>query len=178
MFLLATVVADDLAQNFASLTDSAGNIGGIDFGGWEETRVVLSPLVFQATLSLLFLPSLFVGGLAILGPREIWRKECGLVLSLSFLGWLVSRIPSGGGLGLGYSSMSGAITSWAMLIHLSKDGERLEAINCFLRLVRPNCLASSRIIPSLGLDRRLTPFSKELNEVGLSGALSASNLMD
>ena len=57
----------------------------------------------------------------------------GVVLSLNFLGRLVSRIPSrqglgfgtlegvvlripsGQGLGLGYGSMSRAITSWAML---------------------------------------------------------------
>ena len=35
-----------------------------------------------------------------------------------------------------------------MLIHLSEDGGRLEAIDRFFRLVRPNCLAPSRIVPS------------------------------
>ena len=82
------------------LASHADNVGGIDISVWGRTRLVLSPLVFQATLSLLLLPSCLVKGLAILGTQgisvqEVWR----LVLSLNFLGRLVSRIPSGGGEG-------------------------------------------------------------------------------
>ena len=132
MTFLVTVEIGDMTQVLAS---RASNVGGIGLGGWEGTRIVLSPLVFQAMLSLLLLPSLLVGGLAILGLQKMWRKECGLVLSMSFLRRLVSRIssqqswgfgnlegvvsrmPSGGGLGLGHSSMSEAITSWEILIY-------------------------------------------------------------
>ena len=79
------------------LASRAGNVGGIDIGGWGGTRVVSSPLVFQATFSPLLLPSFLVGGLAILGPRGMWvRGVWGLVLSLfGGGGGLVSRIPSG-----------------------------------------------------------------------------------
>ena len=49
------------------------------------------------------------------------------------------------------------------LTQFSEDGS-LEAINCFLRLVRPNCLVSSYIVPS---EPGLESFSKESNEVGL-----------
>ena len=78
--LLVTVETSDMTQVLAS---RAGNVGGIDIGGWGRTRVVLSPLVFQATLSLLLLPSFLVRGLAILRTREMWVREVwGLVLSL------------------------------------------------------------------------------------------------
>ena len=51
-----------------------------------------------------------------------------------------------------------------MLIHFSEDGERLEAIDRFFRLIRPNYLTPSRVVLSeLGLES----FSKESNEVGL-----------
>ena len=94
MTLLVTVETGDMTQVLAS---RAGNVGGIDIGGWDGTRVVLSPLVFQATLSLLLLLSLvLVGGLDILGTRGMWvRRVWGLVLSLfGGGGGLVSRIPS------------------------------------------------------------------------------------
>ena len=109
----------------------------------------------------------------LLVSQLLWdREECvckdyGLVLSLSFLGRLVLRIPSRRDLGLGHGSVSGAIPSWSILIYLSEDRGRLEAIYRFFRLVHPNCLVFFCIIPSLCLDRRLTSFSKESNEVGL-----------
>ena len=132
-------------------------------GGWEGIRVVSSPLVFQATLLLLLLPSLLVGGLAILGPL-VSRIPSRQGWGFGTLEGVLSRIPSGGGLGLGHSSVSGAIPQ-ETLIYLF-EYENLEAIDRFLRLVRPNCLAPSRMF-HLGLDRRLTSFSKESNEVGL-----------
>ena len=101
MTLLVTVETGGMTQVLAS---RAGNVGGMVIGGWEETRVVSSPLVFQATLALLFLPSLLVGGLAIFGPRGVW----GLVLGRSLFGRLVSRISSRQGLGL---SLVGEVVS-------------------------------------------------------------------
>ena len=50
-----------------ALASRAGNVGGMVIGGWEETRVVSSLLVFQAMWSLLFFPSLLVKGLVMLG---------------------------------------------------------------------------------------------------------------
>ena len=93
MTLLVRVETGDMTQVLAS---RAGNVGGIDIGGWDGTRVVLSPLVFQATLSLLLLPSSLVGGFAILGTREMCVQGVwGLVLSLfGGGGGLVSKIPS------------------------------------------------------------------------------------
>ena len=96
MFLLNVVEADDLAQSFASPTRSVGNIRAINIGGCEETRVISSPLMFQATLAFFFLPSLLVGGFTILRPRGVW----GLVLYRSLFGRLVSSISSQHGLGL------------------------------------------------------------------------------
>ena len=64
MTFLFTVETGGMTQ---ALTSRAGNVGGMVIGGWERTRVVSSPLVFQATLALFFLPSLLVGGLVILG---------------------------------------------------------------------------------------------------------------
>ena len=101
MTFLVTVETGNMTQVLAS---RAGNVGDIDLGGWDGTRVVSSPLVFQATLALLFLPSLLVGGLAILGPRGVW----GLVLGQSLFGRLVSRISSRQGLGL---SLVGEVVS-------------------------------------------------------------------
>lgn len=46
VFLLAIVVLGNLAQDFASPTKSVGNIGDISIGDWDETQVVLSPLMF------------------------------------------------------------------------------------------------------------------------------------
>ena len=48
-------------------------------------------------------------------------------LGLGLLGGIVSRIPSGWSLGLSHGSVGGTVTSWATLIHLSKDGRGLEA---------------------------------------------------
>ena len=50
-----------------------------------------------------------------------------------------------------------------MLTHISEDGS-LEAIDRFLQLVRPNCLAPSCVIPP---EPGLESFSKKPNEVGL-----------
>ena len=109
--------------------------------------------MFQTTLLLLLLPSLLVGGLAILGPlvsripsRQGWgfgtlegvlsRIPSGQGWGFGTLEGVLSRIPSGGGLGLGHSSVSGAIPQ-ETLIYLF-EYENLEAIDRFLRLVRPN----------------------------------------
>ena len=54
-----------------ALASRSSNVRGMVIGGWEGIRVVSSPLIFQGTLALLFLPSLLVGGLAILGPQEV-----------------------------------------------------------------------------------------------------------
>ena len=71
---LVTVETDDMTQVLASPTGNAGNVGGIDIGGWGGTSVVSGPLVFQATLFLLLFPNLLVGGLA---DRKDWgREEC------------------------------------------------------------------------------------------------------
>ena len=64
MSFLVTVETGDMTQVFAI---RAGNVGGIDIDDWDETKVVSSPLVFPATLFLLLLPNLLVGGLAIFG---------------------------------------------------------------------------------------------------------------
>ena len=64
MILLVTVETGDMTQVLAS---RAGNVGGMVMSGLEGTGVVSSPLVFQATLALLFLPSFLVRGLVILG---------------------------------------------------------------------------------------------------------------
>ena len=42
--LLVTVETGDMTQVFESPIGSAGNVGGIDLGGWDRTRV------FQARL--------------------------------------------------------------------------------------------------------------------------------
>ena len=93
MTLLVTIETRDMTQILAS---RVGNVWGIDIGVWGRTRVVSSPFVFQATSSLLLLPSFLVGGLAILGTQGMWvRGVWGLVLSLfGGGGGLVSRIPS------------------------------------------------------------------------------------
>ena len=44
---------------------------------------------------------------------------------------IILRIPSGGSLGLSHNSMSGTITLWTVLIHLSENGS-LKAISRFL----------------------------------------------
>ena len=69
MTLLVTIETGGMTQALAS---RAGNIEGIVIGGWGKTRIVSSPLVFQATLFLLLLSSFLVEGLAILGPRGVW----------------------------------------------------------------------------------------------------------
>ena len=43
MILLVTVETGDITQVLAS---RAGNVEGIDIGGWGKTRVVSSPLMF------------------------------------------------------------------------------------------------------------------------------------
>ena len=80
-----------MTQVLASPTGSAGRV---DTGGW----VGVLPSLLLMTMSLFLLPSFLIGGLAILGPREMSvRGVLGLVLSLNFLKRLVSRILSGGG---------------------------------------------------------------------------------
>ena len=69
MTFLVTVEASDMTQVLAS---RAGNVGGMDTGGWGGTRVVSSPLVFQTTLCLLHPPDFLVTVFAILEPREMW----------------------------------------------------------------------------------------------------------
>ena len=64
MILLVIVETGNMTQ---VLVSRAGNVGDIDLGGWGRTRVVLSLLVFQATLLLLFLPSFSVRGFSALG---------------------------------------------------------------------------------------------------------------
>ena len=44
--LLVTVETGDMTQVFESPIGSAGNVGGIDLGGWDRTKVVSSTLVF------------------------------------------------------------------------------------------------------------------------------------
>ena len=72
--LLVIVETGDMTQVLAS---RAGNIGRMVMGGWEETGVVSSPLVFQTTLALFFLPSLLVGGLVTLPHYSIWALTKG-----------------------------------------------------------------------------------------------------
>ena len=43
MTFFVTVETGDMTQVLAS---RAGNVGGIEIGGWDETKVVSSPLVF------------------------------------------------------------------------------------------------------------------------------------
>ena len=62
--------------------------------------------------------------------------------------------------------MSGTITSWAMLTHISEDGRRLEAINCIFN----QCVPTVELLPALfylDLNQGLGSFSNESNEVGL-----------
>ena len=46
MTLLVIVETDDMTQVFESPIGSAGNVRGIDLGGWDRTKVVSSMLVF------------------------------------------------------------------------------------------------------------------------------------
>ena len=86
MLFLVAVETSDIGWIPACSSGSAGGFG-----------VFLSLLVISATFLLFLLPSLLIGGLAILGLREIWvRGAWGLVLSL--FGRLVLRMPSGRGL--------------------------------------------------------------------------------
>ena len=58
--------------------------------------------------------------------------------------------------------------------HISEDGS-LEAIDRFLQLVRPNCLAPSNVVPS---EPGLESFSKKNQmRLGFSEAPSVSNLI-
>ena len=47
---LVTVETGDMTQVFESPIGSAGNVRGIDLGGWDRTKVVLSTLVFIESL--------------------------------------------------------------------------------------------------------------------------------
>ena len=72
----------------------------------------------MTTVFLFLLPSFFVGGPAILGPRRVWR----LVLSLFRKDrGLVERVLGRRGLAFGRGSMSETITSWAALSHVSDE---------------------------------------------------------
>ena len=83
MTLLVTVETGEMAQVLASRT---GYIGGMDTDGWGG--------VF---------PSLFGGFIPMISSRR--------GLGFGTLEGIASRIPSGGGLGLGHDSVSGAIIS-------------------------------------------------------------------
>ena len=48
--LLVTVKTGDMTRVFESAIGSAGNVGGIDLGGWDRTKVVSSTLVFIESL--------------------------------------------------------------------------------------------------------------------------------
>ena len=74
MTFLVTIETGDMTQVLAS---HAGNVGKMVMGGWEGTGVVSNPLVFQATLALLFLLSLLVGGLVTLPHYSIWALTKG-----------------------------------------------------------------------------------------------------
>lgn len=84
--------------------------------------------------------------------REL--RRFGLILSLSVLNgriWLVSRVPSAGGLRPDHGSICGAITSWTTLIHLAEDECRLEAsfcldVNRFLDQLIPAIKLSSTLV--------------------------------
>ena len=130
MSLLVTVVTCNQGGIFTIGRSSAGGgAGRINTSGWGgvlASLLSISPMLFF----FLLLPSLLVRGLAMFGPRGMW----GLVWGQSLLGRrLGSRIPGGrgGGLRLGYGSMSWAVTSGATLIDLSEDKGGLEAGFCF-----------------------------------------------
>ena len=79
----------------------------------------------------------------------VWG-EWGLVFSLNFFGWLILRIPGRRSLELGHSSISGAITLWAMLIHLSENGGRLEAGFCLsINRFFNQCVSTVKLSPAL-----------------------------
>ena len=50
MTLFVTVETGDVTQVFESPIGSANNVGGIDLGGWDRTKVVSSTLVFIESL--------------------------------------------------------------------------------------------------------------------------------
>ena len=77
----------------------------------------------------------------------MWMQQV-TELILSLLGVLILNITNSQGLEHGLVSISETITSWAMLIYFSEDGERLEAIDRFFRLMHPNCLATSNDVLS------------------------------
>lgn len=64
---MVTVKRDNMTQVFVSSTERASNIMSIGISDWDRTKVVLTVLVFHATLSLLLLLSFLVKNLAI--PR-------------------------------------------------------------------------------------------------------------
>ena len=78
MTFLITVEIDNMTQVLAS---HAANVGDIDLGSWGGTRVVSSPLVFQATLLFFLLLSFSVGGFSALGTI---RRGCFLSPGLRF----------------------------------------------------------------------------------------------
>ena len=117
MTLLVIVETGNMTQVLAS---RAGNVGGIDLGGWGGTKVVSSPLVFQATLLLPLLPSFSVGGF-----NALVMVRRGRFLSLD-LGFFHPRVfhRAARGTSFGYSGVCWPRTSRTVLIHLSSGGAR------------------------------------------------------
>ena len=71
MPLLIAVVAGDLGRILATETSPTGGARRVDTGdGGRALSTLLS--ISTTLLPLLLLPSLLIGGLAILGPRGIW----------------------------------------------------------------------------------------------------------
>ena len=109
MTLFITIETSGMTQALAS---HAAIIGGMVIDGWEGTRVVSSPLVFQATLALFFLLSFLVEGLIILRTWEMCvQGDWGLMLNLNFLGQLISRTRSSWDLEHGHGNVGGVIIS-------------------------------------------------------------------
>ena len=175
MTLLVTVETGGMTQAQAS---RAGNIGGIVIGGWEGIRVVSSLLVFQAMLSLFFLLIFLVGGLAILGMREMWGREV-WELILSFFGGgrsFVLRILSRWSLKLGHNSGSESVTSgkrWSIFLKKEKSW-KLSSIS----LTNASQLSSSLSRCSIwALSKGLNSSHKSQKKSDFSRTPSVSNLI-
>ena len=111
-----------------------GNAGRINTSGWSGVLTSLL-CIFVMLFLYLLLSNLFIRGLAIFEPQEIWELVCSQSLLGRKLNLKISceRV---GGLRLGYGSMSWAVTSRATLIYLSEDKKGLEAGFC----LNLNCL--------------------------------------
>ena len=128
MTLLVTVETGNMSQVLAT---RAGNVGDIDLGGWGGTRVISSPLVFQVTLLLPFLPSFSVGAFSALGTV---KKRCFLSPGLRFFNpWVFYRAAL---------ALSGGEVGWpgtlrTLLVCFTSSRARTECrlglgVDCFL----------------------------------------------